>query len=48
MANTVWAFATAGVSAQALFEEIAAEAQGRIREFNPQNMANTVWAFATA
>eukprot|EP00634_Sargassococcus_sp_CCMP2135_P002062 CAMPEP_0198674468 /NCGR_PEP_ID=MMETSP1467-20131203/97930_1 /TAXON_ID=1462469 /ORGANISM="unid. sp., Strain CCMP2135" /LENGTH=271 /DNA_ID=CAMNT_0044411363 /DNA_START=1 /DNA_END=816 /DNA_ORIENTATION=+ len=46
MANTVWAFATAGVAAQLLFEAIAAEAQNRVTDFNAQDMANTVWAFA--
>eukprot|EP00635_Sarcinochrysidales_sp_CCMP3193_P001759 CAMPEP_0118890582 /NCGR_PEP_ID=MMETSP1166-20130328/977_1 /TAXON_ID=1104430 /ORGANISM="Chrysoreinhardia sp, Strain CCMP3193" /LENGTH=114 /DNA_ID=CAMNT_0006829199 /DNA_START=222 /DNA_END=563 /DNA_ORIENTATION=+ len=46
MANTVWAFATAGVAARTLFEAIATEALRRINEFNSQNMANTVWAFA--
>ncbi|MEM7519056.1 MAG: hypothetical protein AAF368_19295, partial [Planctomycetota bacterium] len=44
MANTVWAFATAGVAAQLLFEAVAAEARNRIAELNAQNMANTVWA----
>eukprot|EP00634_Sargassococcus_sp_CCMP2135_P009826 CAMPEP_0198658928 /NCGR_PEP_ID=MMETSP1467-20131203/28817_1 /TAXON_ID=1462469 /ORGANISM="unid. sp., Strain CCMP2135" /LENGTH=57 /DNA_ID=CAMNT_0044395237 /DNA_START=18 /DNA_END=188 /DNA_ORIENTATION=+ len=48
MANTVWAFATVGVSALTLFESISVEASRRVREFNPQDMANTVWAFATA
>ncbi|MEM7519348.1 MAG: hypothetical protein AAF368_20795 [Planctomycetota bacterium] len=48
MANTVWAFATAGIAAQLLFEAIAEEVRRRIVEFNAQNMASTVWAFATA
>eukprot|EP00635_Sarcinochrysidales_sp_CCMP3193_P011307 CAMPEP_0118906728 /NCGR_PEP_ID=MMETSP1166-20130328/10437_1 /TAXON_ID=1104430 /ORGANISM="Chrysoreinhardia sp, Strain CCMP3193" /LENGTH=52 /DNA_ID=CAMNT_0006846063 /DNA_START=1 /DNA_END=155 /DNA_ORIENTATION=- len=48
MANTVWAFATAGVVEEALFGAIAGAAVNRIGEFKPQEMANTVWAFATA
>jgi len=48
MANTVWAFATAGIAADPLFQAVAAEVPRRIGEFNAQNMANTVWAFATA
>jgi len=46
LANTAWAFATAGVAAPQLFEAIAREAPMRIKEFNSQNLANTVWAFA--
>jgi len=46
MANTVWAFATASVSADQLFEAVAADVPRRIDEFNAQDMANTVWAFA--
>ncbi|KAJ1463485.1 hypothetical protein M885DRAFT_503820 [Pelagophyceae sp. CCMP2097] len=48
LANTVWAYATAGVEAPALFEAIAAEAPKKIATFNPQDLANTVWAYATA
>ena len=48
MASTVWAFATASVSAQELFGAIALEAVRRIAEFNSQNLANTVLAFACA
>ena len=48
MANTVWAFATAGVTADPLFKTVAAEVPRRIGEFKAQEMANTVWAFATA
>ena len=49
LANTAWAFATAGHAAPALFDPIAAEeAAGRVRELNPQVLANTTWAFATA
>eukprot|EP00635_Sarcinochrysidales_sp_CCMP3193_P003525 CAMPEP_0118917538 /NCGR_PEP_ID=MMETSP1166-20130328/17387_1 /TAXON_ID=1104430 /ORGANISM="Chrysoreinhardia sp, Strain CCMP3193" /LENGTH=270 /DNA_ID=CAMNT_0006857727 /DNA_START=27 /DNA_END=839 /DNA_ORIENTATION=- len=48
MANTVWAFATAGVAAETLFEAIARAAVNRIGDFEPQAMANTVWALATA
>jgi len=48
LANTVWAFATAGVEAPQLFEGIAAETGSRLKEFNSQNLANMAWAFATA
>jgi len=48
LANSVWAFATAGVAAPQLFEAVAIEASRRIKEFNSQKLANTVWAFATA
>jgi hypothetical protein len=48
LANTAWAFATAGHAAPALFDAIAAEAAPRLSKFSPQNLANTAWAFATA
>ncbi|KAJ1457291.1 hypothetical protein M885DRAFT_130127 [Pelagophyceae sp. CCMP2097] len=48
LANTVWAYATAGVAAPALFEAVAAEAPKKIATFTPQDLANTVWAYATA
>jgi len=48
LANTAWAFATAGHAAPALFEAVGEEAAKRIHEFSPQNLANTAWAFATA
>ena len=48
VANTAWAFATAGVSSPPLFAAIAAEAEKQMRGFNPQSLANTAWAFATA
>ena len=48
MANTIWAFATAGVADQTLFEAIAVEALRKIHEFKPQNLANMIWAFACA
>jgi len=48
LANTAWAFATAGHAAPALFNAIAAEAARRARDFSPQGLANTAWAFATA
>ena len=44
----MWAYATAGVEAAALFDAAAAEAVGRLRDFNPQDLANTVWAYTTA
>jgi len=48
LANTAWAFATAGSATQAPFDAIGNEAAGRVRDFNPQNLSNTAWAFATA
>ena len=48
LANTAWAFATAGHAAPALFHAIGTESAGRVREFDPQNLANTAWTFATA
>ena len=48
LANTAWAFATAGVPAPELFDEIAAESKPRLSEFNPQELTSTAWAFATA
>jgi len=48
MANTFWAFATASVAADSLFEAVAAEVPRRISDFNAQAIANIVWAFATA
>jgi hypothetical protein len=49
LANTAWAFATAGHAAPALLDAIAAAAvRSGLCDFNPQNLANTAWAFATA
>jgi len=49
LANTVWAFATAGVRADALYAAVAeAAVRSGLRGFKPQALANTVWAFATA
>eukprot|EP00964_Phaeocystis_antarctica_P012386 scaffold6828_cov66-Phaeocystis_antarctica.AAC.1 len=49
LANTAWAFATAGQRAPALLDAIATEAvRSSLREFDPQNLANTAWALAKA
>ena len=49
LANTVWAFATAGHVSPALCDAVEKEAvHGGLREFTPQALANTVWAFAKA
>jgi len=48
LANTAWAFATAGRATTVLFDAIGKEAAGRVRDFEPQHLANTAWAFATA
>ena len=49
LANTVWAYATAGMAADALYAAVAeAAVRGGLGSFSPQNLANTVWAYATA
>ena len=49
LANTVWAYATAGHASPALFDAVAAEVAARgLGAFNPQNLANTVWAYVVA
>ncbi|KAJ8601617.1 hypothetical protein CTAYLR_007255 [Chrysophaeum taylorii] len=48
LANTAWAFATAGVEASGLFDAIARTARSRVGEFKTQEFANIVWAFAKA
>ena len=49
LANTAWAFATAGHASPELFNAISAEAfRRRLGGFNQQDLSNTVWAFATA
>ena len=47
LANTAWAFATAGQSDAQLFTALAREAEWHVRDFKAQNLANTAWAFAT-
>jgi len=41
LANTAWAFATAGRATPALINAIAEESAGRVHEFKPQELANT-------
>ena len=48
LANTAWAFATAGHHAPALLDAITAAAAPRLRDFNSQGLANMAWAFAKA
>ena len=48
LANTAWAFATAGQKDASLFAALATAAQRHMGAFNPQALANTAWAFATA
>jgi len=49
LANTVWAYATAGVAADALYAAAAeAAVRGGLAGFKPQDLSNTVWAYATA
>ena len=46
LANTAWAYATAGHAAPQLLDALASASVARVREFNPQNLANTAWAYA--
>ena len=48
LANTAWAFATAGQMDASLFGAVATAAVRRIGDFNSQALANIAWAFATA
>ena len=41
LANTVWAFATAGENDALLFAALATAAKQRMTAFNPQNLDNT-------
>ena len=47
LANTAWAFATAGKSDASLFRALARAAERCGGDFNAQDLANTAWAFAT-
>ena len=44
LANTAWAFATAGQSDALLFMTLARAAEQRMGDFNAQELANIVWA----
>ena len=48
LANTAWAFATAGQSDALLFMTLARAAERRVGDLSAQELANTAWAFATA
>ena len=48
LANTVWAFATAGVASPELFEAVARQSRRLAEDGNAQDLAITAWAFATA
>jgi hypothetical protein len=49
LASTVWAYATAGVRADALYAALAEAAmRNGVGSFTPQELANTVWAYAKA
>ena len=48
LANTAYAFTTAGHASPALFDAIARAAVVRVGDFNEQNLANTAYAFATS
>jgi hypothetical protein len=44
----VWAYATAGFEAPALFEAVGAAAVEKMATLTPRNLASTLWAFAKA
>ena len=46
LANTAWAFATAGQHDVSLFAAFATAAERPMCGFNSQELANTAWAFA--
>ena len=47
LANTVWAFANAGIfPGDELLRDLAAAALRRLPEFSPQNLSNTLWGLA--
>jgi hypothetical protein len=46
LANLLWAFATTGLHDAELGAAVAAEAQGRLRAFRPQNLSLLAWALA--
>uniref|UniRef100_A0A7S4BZ21 Uncharacterized protein n=1 Tax=Chrysotila carterae TaxID=13221 RepID=A0A7S4BZ21_CHRCT len=48
LANTAWAFATAGHPSTLLFDAVARASVASVDQFDPQALANTAWAFATA
>ena len=48
LANTAWAFATAGVPHAELFEVLAKAAERRAGDFGAQELANIDWALAKA
>ena len=47
LANTAWAFATAGQSEAQLFSALAMSAEQRLGDFNARVLANTAWVLAT-
>ena len=48
LANTAWAYTTAGHAALALLDAIAVDAARRVGEFNPHYLTITAWAYAAA
>ena len=45
LANTAWAFATAGQADAVLLLAVARVTEQRLGKFDAQSIANTVWAF---
>ncbi|KAJ1455829.1 hypothetical protein M885DRAFT_519253 [Pelagophyceae sp. CCMP2097] len=48
LANTAWAFATAGIEAPKLFDALDAEAAKKLGAFSNQNVQNFTKAFSLA
>ena len=48
LANTAWAFATAGQNDALLFAALTTATERRMDDFKVQELANTAWAFAKA
>jgi hypothetical protein len=48
LANLIWAYSTAGIQNDLLFDVVAKDATQKVDGFNSQDFANTLWAFANA
>ena len=47
LANTAWAFVSAGQSDVLMSASLAKAAERRLGNFKPQELANTAWAFGS-
>ncbi|KAJ1452828.1 hypothetical protein M885DRAFT_619586 [Pelagophyceae sp. CCMP2097] len=48
LANMIWAYSTANISNDLLYDVVAQDATYKVDGFNSQDFANTLWAFANA